>query len=370
MKKITENSIDELYIRELSGFDVGSYCMKIFNEFDNERFKKVATSYENKYGYGSYYYMQNTKESWKNRSTRMRYSTRNQIISSTASTLNSEEKLKEAMCHIARQIKFQKIDKIKTSEIDQTFINIINIINNFELRKHSEYCSSIYSGKQLIEYQEYAKYLFVYYTIYIYKNLKQDLQKVEMLKESINTSFMKINYYTFLFEIEIVTDKSKNINNDSNLFNHKFNSPIRKLIEERIANHSFEDLINMLNRNEKLKLNTDILNTEIIYLKNTIDNLKHSGQIINFKSIMDASAGRIKIDLKVAPKKYKQKLILASIIYVLTCFLVFYVVFDSKENVIIFATIILAMSAMFVTITKDIFSILKDFLNFMIHGRK
>ena len=300
MKEHIDKGFNEIFLTEISKFDSRKYAYDTFFSCEWERFWKIAQSYESQFGTGAYNYMMKAKYDWKNGYVSPNGSSTYNIIASTATTFTIDEQFVEAYTQLANHIKNGFPKKIQLKELNNTFEQIIEKIESFNLEKTSYYSKNIYKGNQLVLFQVYVQNVFEFYTKTIFENLNKDIELFIKVYDDINTSFLSTSSHTYLFNIEISIH---------NVVNKKFelkkvfdlDHPIsyEKILANNISNFSLEQVSKMAKATDVTKIDaflTEIEIKKIVDRKKEIENSKNGGTVDLY---LKTNSGFLKINLRI-----------------------------------------------------------------------
>ena len=370
MKNLISKGFNEIFLNEISNFDIRKYAYEVFFNCDSKRFSKIAHFYGIQNGNNSLNYMYNTFHSWKSGSVNPNYSSSYNIVKSTSSTFTNEEKFVEAYTQLAKHIKNSFFQKIQLSEINETFEKIIEKIETFSLEKSSTYSHSIYINNELEEYQLYVKLIFKYYTKTIFENINKDIFLFKKIYNDINTSFLSVSFHTYLFNIEIDISNVVNKKNDINQ-SFNFNSEItfEDLIKNQFVDLSLEQIAQISKANEITKIDSFLSEIEIQKLikhKEEIQNSKKGGTLkLNLKS----NSGILNISLRIISPYEKLIIISKLLLFIISICTLSYYCLIYTTSYFIFTVGLIILYNLITSEASDILNLIKDIFKTKNNGR-
>jgi hypothetical protein len=194
---------NEIFLDEMVVIDFQEYSISIFFNCDRSRFERICLEYRKIYGVGALNYMLDTFHSWKRGYVNPNVNTKDKIIAATMATYDSDEKFLFAFSSLVRFInsKFLKYSSVKS--LYQVFIEIIEIIDKFDLRYSQSFGHRIYEISEAKGYESSIKGIFKFYCRIIFSGVSKDLQLIRSLSLKINSEYLKLSYRTYLFGINI-----------------------------------------------------------------------------------------------------------------------------------------------------------------------
>lgn len=361
MKNIIEKGFNEIFLNEISKFDSQKYAYNTFFNCDSERFKKISMFYSRKYGNGACNYMLNTFHSWKSGYVRPNRSSTYNIIASASSSFTTEEKFVEAYTQLSKHIRNGFPKRIELNEVNKTFQQIIEIIENFNLEKTSYYSKYIFQDSEMEEFQSYIQNIFKFYSKTIFENLNKDLELFMKVYKDVNTNFLFTSFNTYLYNIEI---------NIHNVVNKKYElkkvfeleHPIshQDLISNRITSFSLEQVSQISKANSTTKIDAILTEMEIDKIVGRKKELESSNNKGTIKMILKTNSGILKINLRILSSNEKVILIARALLFISTVSVLANHCFVKTASYFTFAGGLFALSFLITPIYTDIINFTKE----------
>lgn len=370
MIDLKNKAFNEIFLAEISKFDVNKYANDIFFYCERERFSKIAREYGNRNGSGALSYMYNNFNLWKSGSKRMNITTHTKILSSTTATFTIEEKFIEAYTKLANHIRRNIPGKSQFKGLNSTIETILKTINTFSLERSSIYSFFIYKKDELTDYEEYVKQIFTFYTKIIFENFNSDLSLFVKAQEDINTAFMEVKFNTYLYNIEV------NIQNPNTKLitlrePYKFDTKItyEDLVSNKLADFSLSKLSEIAKANNITKIDaflTQIEIEKIVKRKQEIQNSKTGGTI---DYALKTNSGVLSIKLRILSSIEKLLIYSRIILFILIITCLTYYCFILTNSYFIFTGGFIASLFLITPIYNDIVNLFKDTFKTVKNGR-
>lgn len=361
MIEVKDKAFNEIFLSEISQFDCSKYAYDTFFNCESSRFEKIAKEYRRQNGTSALNYMYKTFHSWKNHWVRPNGSSIYNIVASCAATFTIEEKFVEAYSQLAKYILHRFPKKIELKEINNTYYNIIKIINTFDLEKTTSYSKFIFTSEELQNYQRYVKNVFEFYTKVIFDNLNKDISLFINTWNDIDTSFLDLTFHTYLYNIEInIQNIPKKRFQIQKAFNLSHPISYLDIFNDKILDFSVERVTEIAKANNTVKLDAFLTEKEIekiVIKKKEIEKLKAGGTL---HYVLKTNSGILNIKLRILSIREKIMIFSRIIFFILSISLLSYYCLYELKSYLIFIVGLFASLLLVLPIKMEIINLFRD----------